>query len=135
MTDPFHALSFYTLTHPGKDFIHQHAVDAYTAQTAHDKTKPIAIAYALAGLYLYVEEGFSGWEVQNFHIRMTRGKSNLPAIVLPQDRGRIDIHDVLNNTPGPDRDLMIAQWCASVWDAYADSRDQVVAYIRQFDPV
>lgn len=30
--DPFHELSFYTLSHPDPSFIHQHSVDAYTAQ-------------------------------------------------------------------------------------------------------
>ena len=37
LTDPkeqFHELSFYTLAHRDPTFIHQHIVDAYTAQHA-----------------------------------------------------------------------------------------------------
>ncbi len=55
-TDHFHELSYYTLSHQGKDFIHQHAVDAFTVQHATENTKPIALYFALAGLYLYLEK-------------------------------------------------------------------------------
>ncbi len=51
--EQYHELSFYTLAHTGKTFIHQHIVDAYAAQAADAKTKSITIFFALAGLYLF----------------------------------------------------------------------------------
>jgi hypothetical protein len=49
----FDELSFYTLSHGHPRFIHQHALDAYTAQTASEQTRTIAIFFALMGLYLH----------------------------------------------------------------------------------
>jgi hypothetical protein len=55
--EQYNELSYYTLGHPDKKyFIHQHLVDAYTAQKADENTKPIAITFDLVGLYLYVEK-------------------------------------------------------------------------------
>ncbi|MGB4837418.1 MAG: hypothetical protein WBP08_00365 [Saprospiraceae bacterium] len=56
-TEEFYELSYYTLGHKDMGyFIHQHIVDAYQAQTADKDTKPIAITFALVGLYLYLEK-------------------------------------------------------------------------------
>jgi hypothetical protein len=78
-------LCAYTLTHGGAAFIHQHVVDAFTAQTADERTKPIALTFALAGLYLHVERQFSGREVQQAHQRLARRKQTWPSFVLPRD--------------------------------------------------
>jgi len=51
----FYELSYYTLAHPGPASIHQHVVDAFTAQTGDRGLKPIAVAFALTGLCLYLE--------------------------------------------------------------------------------
>lgn len=60
----YNQLAFYTLSHPDKIFfIHQLVVDAYTAQHADAQTKPIAITFALAGLYLVVEKNYTGKQV------------------------------------------------------------------------
>ncbi len=53
--EAYNELSYYTLSHPDPAFIHQNIVDAYTAQHAGQDTKPIAITFALIGLYLSVE--------------------------------------------------------------------------------
>ncbi len=58
--DTYHALCGYTLTHPGPTFLHQHVVDAFAAQRADGDTKPIALTFALVGLYLAVERRSSG---------------------------------------------------------------------------
>jgi hypothetical protein len=51
--EQYNELLYYTLCHQDIGyFIHQHVVDAYTAQTADNNTKPIAIIFALVGLYL-----------------------------------------------------------------------------------
>jgi hypothetical protein len=68
LDDLYHELSCYTLAHPDPSFIHQHIVDAYTAQHARETTKPIALVFALIGLYLHVEKNFTGRQVQRFHM-------------------------------------------------------------------
>lgn len=126
-TDLYNELAFYTLSHPDSYFIHQNVVDAYTAQTANSDTKKIAVFFALAGLYLTLEKGFTGREVQLAHIKMTKNKKDIPHIHLPQDKGLITIRDVLNIPPGKERDIEIKKWCASVWEAYSSQRDIVIA--------
>jgi hypothetical protein len=130
--DQYTELSFYTLSHPDPSFIHQYAVDAFTAQHADRRTKPIALAFALVGLYLHVERNQTGRQVQHVHTLLARRRKRWPAfrLPLPEARGQISVSDVLASAPGPERDAMLDRWCASVWDAYRASRDQVIELLR-----
>ena len=56
LQEKFYELSYYTLAHPDPAFIHQHIVDAFIAQTADENSKPIAVAFALIGLHLYLDK-------------------------------------------------------------------------------
>src|SRR5579859_431782 len=119
--DLYAELAYYTLAHanPGY-FIHQHFVDAYFAQTAGASAKPLGLTFALAGLCLFVEQGYSGRQVQLAHMQMAKNKV-WPTIRLPQQRGEITITHVLKAPAGEARDAMIKKWCVSVWEAYSDS--------------
>jgi len=129
--EPIHQLSAYTLNHGDPAFIHQHVVDAYAAQNASERTKPVAITFALAGLYLHVEKNFTGREVQLAHMKMAKNKIAWPAFPLPADRGAITVRDVVAAPEGEKRDAMIEAWAKAVWAAFRDSRDTVAALLRQ----
>jgi hypothetical protein len=119
LQDQFHELSFYTLTHPDQVyFIHQHAVDAFAAQTADENTKPIKLTFGLIGLYLFLEKGYTGKQVQQAHVTLSRNKKTWPSLELPVHRGHITVTDVLQAEAGEPRDAMIKKWCESVWGAY-----------------
>lgn len=118
-------LAYYSLSHPDPAFIHQHLVDAFGAQNAEEGMKPIGLMFALAGLYLTVEKGYTGKQVQDAHIEMAKKRKDWPTFALPVDRGSITAADVLAIAPGPDRDQKILEWCQSVWDAYKNSQQQV----------
>src|ERR1700731_2368301 len=111
----FHELSFYTLAHTDPAFLHQNAVDAFAAQQADVNTKPIALVFALIGLYLHVEKQFTGRQVQKTHMRLANRRKSWPTIPLPTQRGDIRVSDVIVEPPGPARDLKIHRWCMSVW--------------------
>lgn len=130
--EAYNQLAYYTLSLQDPSFIHQHIVDTYTAQNANDHTKPIAITFALVGLYLCVEKHFSGRQVQEMHTIMARHKTVWPEFPLPVNRGEITIHDVLLTSPGEDRNIMIQKWCVSVWDAYEKSHATVRELALQF---
>jgi hypothetical protein len=123
---PYLDLSFYTLSHKSNDFIHQHLVDAYTAQVANENTKPIALVYALAGLYLLIVKKYSGRQVQLAHIEMSKKSKIFDTIILPVNRGKITIKEVIETPEGIERDEMIHQWCISVWDAYTSEQNKVI---------
>jgi Family of unknown function (DUF5946) len=122
--DAYDELCCYTLAHGDPAFIHQHVVDAFAAQDATSDDKPIRLTFALVGLYLHVERGFTGREVQLAHMKLGRRKQKWPTFNIPQDRGLIDATIVLA-APIDQRDEMIHQWCHSVWKAFSDQRGEV----------
>jgi Family of unknown function (DUF5946) len=126
----FNDLMYYTLAHPDPAFIHQNVVDAYTAQTADNATKPIAVAFALLGLYLHVEQNFTGRQVQKAHMQLARQRKTWPRLPLPKERGAVVVAQVVAAPPGPQRDAMIRDWCVSVWSAWRDSRNEIVNLVR-----
>jgi hypothetical protein len=128
--DQYHELSYYTLAHGSPSFIHQHIVDAYTAQSAGESSKPIAVAFALIGLYLAVEENRSGKDVQRVHMKLAEKRREWPRFALPRQRGAITVSDVLAAPAGDQRDDMIRQWCVSVWAPWAESHAAVRALLR-----
>jgi hypothetical protein len=130
--DAYHELSAYTLSHGGTAFIHQHVVDAFAAQRANADSKAIGVAFALAGLYLHVEHGVTGRDVQRIHMLMARRKREWPAFALPPHRGATTAVDVMAIPAGPERDRAIDAWAASVWKAYADNRPAIVALLKEF---
>jgi len=54
-----------------------------------------------------------------------------PAGALPAARGRITVLDVLAAPEGATRDAMIQVWAKSVWEAYRESRQQVIELLRR----
>ncbi len=132
--DLFHELTFYTLAHPDTVyFIHQHAVDAFTAQTADALTKPVGLTFSLAGLCLFIEKNYSGRQVQLAHMKMAAQKRSWPVFILPKHRGKISVADVLAAKPGEERDEKLRKWCRDVWDAYHDNHERVRVLIRDLE--
>jgi Family of unknown function (DUF5946) len=129
--DAYEELQCYTLAHGDQGFIHQHVVDAWAAQHANEQTKPISLAFALIGLYLHVEKGFSGREVQRAHMRLAQNKRDWPSFALPPERGSITSSVVMAASAGPERDRAIDAWCESIWKAFDKSREAVMELLRQ----
>jgi Family of unknown function (DUF5946) len=128
--EKYYELSYYTLAHRDPNFIHQHIVDAFGAQTADENTKPIRITFALVGLYLYLEKNYSGKQVQLAHMELARHRQEWPKFDLPEFRGEITVSAVLDEPPGEKRDAVIRKWCASVWQAYRSSHKKVADLVR-----
>jgi|ERR1700722_11570577 hypothetical protein len=123
--DLYHELCCYTLAHRDPLFIHQHVVDAFTAQHADEKTKPIALTFALVGLYLHIEKQFSGKQVQRAHMDLARQKHVWPKFPLPEARGNVSAIQVMSAPNGAERDQLIHVWCISVWEAFRGSHQSV----------
>jgi hypothetical protein len=121
----------YVYTMGRRNFILQHVVDAQQAQTATQDNKPMGLVFSLVGLYLHVEKGFTGAEVQKAHQKLSRQKRQWPSIQLPQSRGSITAVDVMAAPAGPERDTAIDRWCDTVWKAFSDSRDAIVRLVAE----
>lgn len=129
--DAFNELCGYTLVLRDPAFIHQHVVDAFAAQNADERTKPIKLTFALVGLYLHLEKQYSGRQVQRAHQSLARRKRQWPSFALPMDRGGMTAVSVLDRPAGPARDQAIHAWCASVWAAFGDCHQAVAALLRE----
>ncbi len=123
-------LALYTLSHREKEFLHQHAVDAYAAQHVSQDTKPVALAAALIGLYLFAEHGYSGRQVQQVHILLGNRMKTWPLFPLPQPRAALTVADVLRAPEGGERDRMIRDWARSVWDMWRKCHVEVAKRFR-----
>lgn len=130
--EAYDELFAYTLSHRSPEFIHQHVVDAFAAQRADASTKPIAVAFALVGLCLQLERGFSGREVQRAHMTLANRSKSWPAFPLPVNRGSVNAIDVLAAPPGAKRDAAIHDWCAAVWKAYAEQAPAVRTLLAEY---
>jgi hypothetical protein len=130
--DLYHNLSYYTLTHSEPGFIHQLIVDAFGAQRATAKTKPVRVVFALIGLYLHIEKGYTGRQVQQAHVRLARSRRTWPQFKLPVYRGDVTVSDVLVAPAGPERDAAIEKWSRSVWNAYRESHALVAKLFEEF---
>ncbi len=128
--DAYHELYAYTMGRPR--FILQHVVDANIAQKASAASKPIGVIFALAGLYLHLERGFTGAQVQQAHKILGERKREWPAIQLPEQRGVITPRDVMALPEGAERDAAIDRWCQSVWNEFQDSRNIIIGLLQEY---
>jgi hypothetical protein len=120
------------LAHGDPRFIHQHLVDAYGAQHVRQSKSTIGAAFALTGLYLTVERGFTGRQVQKMHMLMASRSKDWPRFIPPAKVGAVTVADVLAAGPGPQRDAAILAWCTSVWTAWAPDHARVRTMVDPF---
>jgi hypothetical protein len=129
--DAYEELYVYTMGR--KNFILQHVVDANIAQGAPAvNPPPIGVIFSLAGLYLHIEKGFSGAQVQNAHRIMGRRKRSWPNVVWPTERGNMTAKAVLGTPAGQARDDAIHEWCKQVWAAFSANRDTVASLVAEY---
>jgi hypothetical protein len=132
----FNELTAWTLGLRDAGFIHQHVVDAWGAQHATEKSPPISVAFALIGLYLHLEKGFTGREVQNAHMRLAQphgrgpGRKEWPRFRLPKERGRVTAIDAMA-APQTERRETVKRWCQSVWEAWKESHAAIAECVRR----
>ena len=87
--------------------------------------------FALVGLYLHVERGFTGRDVQRVHMQLAKRPEPWPVGVLPVARGAITALDVAASPQGEARDTMIHEWARAVWNAYSDNRENLIEFLRR----
>ncbi|MDQ6711628.1 MAG: DUF5946 family protein [Candidatus Dormibacteraeota bacterium] len=125
-------VSYYTLARGDATFMHQHLVDAYGAQHVRRSRSTIGAAFALAGLYLAIERGFTGRQVQKMHMLMAGASKQWPRFDPPDTGGPLTVADVLGVEPGPQRDEKLLEWCASVWKAWSEEQGRVREMVDKF---
>jgi hypothetical protein len=121
----------YTLTLGDAEFIHQLAVDAYAATHVLVGSKPITAVFAVVGLYLVNERGYTGRQAQLAHMRMARTPKQWPRLQPPDVRASMTVWDVLQ-TPAQRRQSAIKQWSAAVWQTWQPRCAEVERLAREY---
>lgn len=125
-------LTAYHLSRSDPEFIHQVAVDAYGAQHAGEATRPVTVAFALIGLYLAVERGYTGRRVQLAHTALAKQRIDWPRLHRPERRASLTVQDVLKARPGEERDQTLMKWAACVWRVWEEEHEWVRRVSREF---
>jgi hypothetical protein len=125
----YEEVTAYTLSRRDAAFMHQHVVDAYAVQTSADGAKPIRRAQALIGLYLHVEHGLTGREVQRVHKLLADQRPAWPTFPLPRERGGMTVRDVLAAEPGDGRDRAIEAWARTIWESCRHLGPAIVEFL------
>jgi hypothetical protein len=118
-------LDVYALLLHDEEFIHQIVVNTYAAQHSGPKMKDITLYFALVGLYLSIERGYTGRQVQSAHMKLGRNKQKWPHFEAPKIIGSITIKDVLATEEGLMRNEAIHTWAKIVWEGWKNSHAQV----------
>lgn len=123
-------LNAYTLEYAGAEFVHQHLVDAYAAQHISRDSKPVKQAAALVGLYLFVERGYTGRQVQQAHMALGNKMKQWTLWEPPCERAGLTVMDPLKVPAGVQRDEAIKQWARAVWTMWGERHGDVEEWLR-----
>jgi hypothetical protein len=126
-------LSYYTLSLHDEYFIHQLVVDTYAAQHADEHAKPIRTAFALIGLYLVCEKGYTGKQVQDAHKKLADQSKIWPIFSIPQKKARLTVADVLARSD-EEKVSAIQEWCQSVWEIWKDEIQAIEELVNKYLP-
>ena len=103
----YYGLTVYTLSLQENEFIHQVAVDAYAAQHAGPKMKQITATFALVGLYLVFEKGYTGRQAQLAHIELGKNRVTWPRFNAPEGKAAMTVRDVLQSGEAHYKEMII----------------------------
>jgi hypothetical protein len=115
--------------------LHQLTVDAYAAQHPGPQVPAISVPFALIGLHLVLDEGWSGNAVRAAHQALARRASRWPRFQAPDQRGAMTAADV-STAESPTRHAeMVRAWAACVWRAWEPEQAAVRSWARTVLPV
>lgn len=123
----------YTLSLGDAFFLHQLAVDAYAASHASGRASRITVAFALIGLCLFVERGYSGRRVQLAHMQLARRRREWPQFEGPAEAPSMTVADVLDASHGEARDEAIRAWARAVWAGWRTEHERVRELVGLLD--
>lgn len=124
-------LTVYSIAHKSPDFLHQHVVDTYGAQHVSDEAPALLPAFALIGLHLWLDRGYTGKQVKETHARLARTKRDWPRFETPHREWTMTMLDPLEAPEGPERDAVIEAWARSVWAVWEPRHADIAALVDE----
>jgi hypothetical protein len=106
---------------------HQTCVDAYAAQHVGPRMRPMTVCFALNGLYLVLERGWSGIAARDAHGHLARtvAREVWPSFEAPAGAGQLTVLDVALTDHAQAQAAAIEAWGRSVWATWSHVHDVV----------
>jgi hypothetical protein len=114
--------------------LHQLTVDTYAAQHPGPGVPAISVPFALIGLLLALEEGWSGVAVRAAHGYLAERDGDWPVFGPPASRGLVTAADVAAARGPEQHAALVGRWAAVTWDAWREERDHVRAWAAEVLP-
>jgi len=106
--------------------LHQLTVDAYAAQHAGPQAPAIGVAFALIGLLLALDEGWTGGAVRAAHQHLAADHLDLPQFTPPSVPAPLTIAHVAGSRGPQAHARRVHKWAASVWHAWSTEHARVL---------
>jgi hypothetical protein len=110
--------------------LHQLTVDAYAAQHAGGSAARIGVAFALIGLSLSLDEGWSGDQVRDAHQYLGATFKDWPGFAPAAERTWMTVYDVALASSPEEHARLVQRWASEVWAAWAPIHSDVLALIE-----
>jgi hypothetical protein len=127
----YHEVLYATLALQDPEFTHQVAIDAYAAQHAGPHVKPITVAFALVGLYLVWERGFTGRQVQRVHTALAPKTKAWPRFSAPDACPWLTVQHPAAS-PDERRVEAIREWSHSVWQVWKPEEERIASLLQMY---
>jgi hypothetical protein len=106
---------------------HQTCVDSYAAQHVGPQMRPMTVCFALNGLYLVLERGWSGIAARDAHGHLARTvvRADWPNFEPPSEAGPLTVLDGALSADLDAQGAAIEAWGRSVWATWSHVHDAV----------
>jgi hypothetical protein len=104
---------------------YQVCVDSFGAQHVGENTAAITVAFALNGLYLVFERGFSGLQVREAHGYLANTVDSWDRLPRPGSVGAMTAFDVALAADPEEHAALVERWGRSVWESWTHVHDVV----------
>lgn len=105
--------------------LHQLTVDTYAAQHPGPSVPPIAIPFALIGLHLALDEGWSGAAVRAAHGWLAQRADAWPAFTPPSSFGPLTADRIAQATRPEIHARLVEAWANGTWAAWRPAHERV----------
>jgi hypothetical protein len=120
------------LTHiPKLGRLHQLTEDAYGAQHAGPRVPAIGMAFALIGLHLVLDAGWSGTAVRAAHQYLAAHYKNWPRFTAPGQPAVLTVAHVAGSPTPEVHASRVRAWAASVWESWSTEHQAVREWANQ----
>jgi len=111
--------------------LHQLTEDAYAAQHAGLRVPAIGMAFALIGLHLALDEGWTGTAIRAAHQYLAAHYKDWPQFAAPAEPAALTVAHVAGSPTPEEHASRVGAWAASVWESWSAEHRAVREWANQ----